>query len=188
MVLWRGRHSGAGATGESNNSIKPAGEFVGNEGYRPVPEELEAAEPIPLVFEFGDPREVLTEEELGWVLINRNAWRPKGRKGVIAYWLLEPVELKGYTFLFQAMVWSPNGKIYLIDGVTYGLLASSQGEKTAREIVEYVASLVLPEITDRLLKKASQREEAIDESDFIQGFIGGLYAQLALLRKYGLIT
>lgn len=187
MVLGflRRRRPGAGQGARTG----PRGQLT-PEGYIPTPEELQAAEPLPPIWEWEDPLDVLSAEEYGWVLVNKDAWRPRGRKGVVAAILKEPVHLEGYTWPHHAMAWRPEGKIYLLDMASYALLHDSKKGLTARELVEAVAQEYIEKLPDgNPLKMAAMKEEpSQEEKEMLWGLAASLYAQLAILRKYGLLT
>ena len=161
-----------------------------SEGYIPAPGEIEKAEPIPPLWEWRNPLEILTEEEYDWVLVNRDKWKPRGRRGVYAVALREHVRLPGFHWSFGALAWTPEGKVYLLDDASYVLLHDSRGDKTAREIIEALAIEYIEKLPeDHPLKKAAMKEEPTEEDrELIWGLFASLYAQLAILKKYGLIT
>ena len=148
--------------------------------------------PLPQVVLESTMLDMISEEELGWVLINKEVWRPRRTKGQRGAMLVDPVRLPGYRFPYDAMIWDGKGNVYLVDALTYALLYDSQGRRTAKEIVEdLITSYVsmLPE--DDNLRMAFEKkpgEMTEDDRDIVYGSIAGMYAQLALLRKLGLIV
>ena len=185
------RRRGGGSPAAQGSQIGPKGQMT-EKCYIPAPGEVEAAEPVPPLFGWEDPLEVLSEEEYGWVLVNKDSWKPRGRKGVEAALLCEPVRLEGYEVPFDALAWTPEGKIYLLDIHSYALLYQSEGKKTARDIVEHELTLVIERMPDDFpVKKAilkDEEEKTEEDRNLVFGFIAAYYAQFAILRKYGLIT
>lgn len=168
--------------------VDPRGRWNGR-CYEPAPEELEEAVPITPMFDWEDPREVLSEEELGLALLSSETWRPRGRGG--ARVLCREVRLEGYMIPFTVMAWSPEGRVYLMDDASYLLFYFSEGDRTAREIVEEVISRFLEKASDNYpIKRAFMKddsEKTEEDRELVHGFIAAHYAQLYLLKKHGLI-
>ncbi len=168
--------------------IGPRGRMT-PEGYIPTPEELEAAEPLPQAVEYWEPEEHgLKDEDWGWVLLAKNEWKPCMKNGVSGRALKNPVFVNGKSY--EAMEWGPDGKIYLVDGITHALLAETYNcNKTAAEIAEKIMEETISE-----LPKDNPWRQAV-EAGKIEGQVKrelyGMYAtflkQLALLRSRGLI-
>ena len=189
LGLFRRKKGGNPPAAGETKTIGPKGSFDGR-CYSPAPGEVESAELLPAMLSWSDPREVLSEEEFGWVLVGRNEWRPRGRSGVKAYVMCNEVKLEGYPLPFTAIAWTPEGRTLLLDDTSYILLGKSLGDKTASEIVEEVIAKFIEKLPpDFPVKAAMMKEEKNDDDrDLVHGFIAAFYAQLAILRKYGLIT
>ncbi len=190
LGLFKGRRKSnppaAGAT-----EAKPMGEKT-PEGYIPHPEELAKAEPLPQLLFEDTVLELLTEEELGWALLAKDEWKPKRVRGVKGAVLADPVRLPGKKWPYETIIWGNNGKIYLADALTYSLLADATGELTAREIVEENLSGFikhLPEDDEIKIVFQTDPGELDEETKYWRdGIIAAFYAQLALLKKLGLLT
>ncbi|MEB3861182.1 MAG: hypothetical protein GSR84_03055 [Desulfurococcales archaeon] len=181
----RGNPPAAGA-----KPIGPRGRMT-PEGYIPTPEELEAAEPIPPMGEWWDPKSVgMSEEEAGWVLLARDEWRPRRKEGLKGRALAEPVYRPGFKMPFHALAFdTKSGRIYLLDGTSHAMIYEATGDKTAREIVEMLIEEAIPALhDDDPLKIAFLKEEPGEEDKKeIESFIAALYFQMALLRSKGLL-
>ena len=135
--------------------------------------------------------ELLSEEEFGWVLVYRDSWRPRGPKGEKGAVLASPVRLPGRRWPYEAIIWAPDGRIFLVDALTYGLLVDADGVLTARELVEknladYIK--VMPEDDEfRMLFEKDPSLLSEEEKYRRDGIIAAYYAQLALLKKLGLL-
>ena len=188
MVLGFLRRRRGGGSPAQGSRAGPKGQMT-PEGYIPTPEELQIAEPLPHVVDgWVPPEHGVSEEEYGWVLLNRDTWKPCMKAGVSGRALKDPIKVGAYEY--EAMEWGPDGKIYLADGITHALLAETYNcDKTAREIVESLIEEtveMLPE--DNPWKKAFVTGEADEQvKKEIKGMIAAYYRQLALLRNRGLI-
>jgi hypothetical protein len=158
----------------------------------PHPRELEEAEPLPqLLFETG-ALDALDEEEYGWVLLNREVWRPKRPEGVHGALFKEPVRLPRRELPYEAIIWGADDSKYLVDALTFALLRDSVGEKTAYVLVmeqftDYVMELPEDDPWRRALEEGYENaDEEVKEE--IMGAIAAYYAQLAYLRKRGLLV
>lgn len=167
------------------------GEFTEDERYIPHPREVAEAEPLPQLLLEDYVVDELTDEEYGWVLVNKDTWRPRGTRGQQGVLLRDPVRLPGREYPYEAMIWNADGKIYLADALTFGLLRDSTGEMTASELVVYhFTGLVMHLPEDNPWRRAlEQGYENTDEQTRmeIMGAIAAFYAQLAYLRKRGLL-
>jgi len=163
---------------------EPIGEWT-DDGYVPDPRELANAVPLPEYALGGEEAlNLVNEEEYGWVLLNTKSWRPCRPKNQRGRRLARPVRLPGKPYEYHAMVWH-NGKIYLVDGFTWGLLYDSDCKKSAAEVLEGVMNDYLKGYEkDHPLRRAFETGE---NKDLAMNFIAAAYLQFALLRHYGLL-
>lgn len=175
----------------ADTGVKPMGEKT-EKGYIPHPEELAKAEPLPQLLFEDTVLELLSEEELGWALLAKDEWKPRRPKGVKGAVLVNPVKLPGRKWPYETIIWSRDGKIYLADALTYTLLADATGELTARELVEENLTGFIEHLPDDdEIKIVFQTDpDKLDEETkyWRDGIIAAFYAQLALLKKLGLLT
>ncbi len=168
---------------------RPMGEFLEDGRYVPHPEELARAEPLPqLLLEVEEVLGRVPEEEYGWVLLNADSWKPviTGGRGHV---LAERVMVPGRRYPYEAIIWGPDGKIYLVDALTYAILyEAAEGGKTAREIVEALLAEQLENLPDDYpIKKAFTGPDTHENRELRHGTIAAFYAQMALLRSLGLL-
>ncbi len=168
------------------------GRFTEDGEYIPHPDEVAGAEPLPQLLLDEGVVDLLSEEEYGWVLLNRETWRPRRPEGVHGSLLRDPVRVPGRDLPYDAIIWGADGSVYLADALTFALLRDSIGEKTASELVtEHFTGYVSRLPKDNPWRKALEEEGLENTSEDVrEGILGALaayYAQLAYLRKKGLL-
>ncbi len=171
----------------ADTGARPMGEKT-EKGYIPHPQELAKAEPLPdWLLGVEETLSIVPEEEYGWVLLNTRQWKPKGPKGQVGRLLAEPVRLPGKKYTLEALIWNPDGRMFLVDALTYTIIGLSDGSRTAGEIAEIVLTKFIEALpSDNPLRKAFESEEK-NNSD-VEGTIAAVYAQMALLRHKGIIA
>ena len=190
LGLFKGRRKGGNPPAAGTTETRPMGEKT-PEGYIPHPEELAKAEPLPQLLFEDTVLELLTEEELGWALLAKDEWKPKRPSHQKGSMLVEPVRLPGRKWPYDAIVWNGD-KIYLVDALTFALLKDATGELTARELVEKTLTGFiehLPEDDEIKIVFQTDPGELDEETKYWRdGIIAAFYAQLALLKKLGLLS
>ena len=105
--------------------------------------------------------------------------------------MVDPVRLPGRRWPYEAIIWNGDGRVYLADALTFALLRDATGEMTARELVEKTLTGFvehLPE--DDEIRRAFETDPSLLDEDtkyWMEGMIASFYAQLALLKKLGLL-
>ncbi len=174
------------STGDFTQQVmqEPIGEWT-EDGYIPDPRELSLAIPLPEYALGGEEAlKLVSKEEYGWVLLNTRTWRPCRPKNQQGRALAKPIRLPRKPYEYHAMIWQ-DGRIFLVDGFTWGLLYDSDCRKTAAEVLEGVMNDYLKAYEkDHPLRKAFETGE---NKDLANEFIAAAYLQFAVLRHYRLL-